>query len=96
MASDTHESVPGLKGKFPTDVRIVGLGRGATIRGQAPDFNLEFAECDIQTGDIELLTRELNLKETTLCHTGCTGGQLRERRWFNAFKTMKPGSTDGR
>ena len=44
---------------------MVGLGSGATIRGQTPDFNLEIAESDIQPEDIELLTRELNLKETT-------------------------------
>ena len=43
----------------------VGLGAGATIRGQAPDFNLEIAMSDIYSADIEMLTRELNLKETT-------------------------------
>lgn len=93
MASDTHESVPGLKGKFPSDVRIVGLGRGATIRGQAPDFNLEFAECDIQTGDIELLTRELNLKETTSATLDALAASFGKDHWFSAFKAMKPGST---
>ena len=46
-------------------MRVVGLGQGATIRGQPPDFNLEIAMSDIQPEDIELLTRELNLKETT-------------------------------
>ena len=48
--------VIGLKTKFASKVRVVGLGRGAKIRGTAPDFNLEIAESDISTADIELLT----------------------------------------
>ena len=64
-ASDTNQRIPGLKGKFPTKVRLVGLGRGSDFRGTQPDFNLEIAERDIEPGDIEMLTRELNLKETT-------------------------------
>ena len=64
-ASDTNTKVPGLRTKFPARVRMVGLGATAAIRGAAPDFNLEIAEKDIQPEDIEMLTRELNLKETT-------------------------------
>jgi len=56
-ASDTGERVIGLKTKFPARVRVVGLGHGAQIRGQTPDFNLEVAMSDIQPGDIELLTQ---------------------------------------
>jgi uncharacterized protein len=41
--SDRNVKVPGLKTKFPSQVRIVGLGRGATIRSQTPDFDLELA-----------------------------------------------------
>ena len=40
-ASDTGQRVIGLKTKFASRVRVVGLGAGATIRGTAPDFNLE-------------------------------------------------------
>jgi hypothetical protein len=93
QASDTHESVPGLKGKFPADVRIVGLGRAGSIRGQAPDFNLEFAESDIQPEDIELLTRELNLKETTSATLDALTASFGRDGWFSAFKAMKPGRT---
>ena len=64
-ASDTGKRVIGLKTKFHARVRVVGLGQGALIRGQAPDFNLEIARRDIRPADIEMLTRELNLKETT-------------------------------
>ncbi|MGB8252892.1 MAG: ATP-binding protein [Anaerolineaceae bacterium] len=93
IASDTHESVPGLRGKFPTDVRIVGLGRGATIRGNTPDFNLEFAESDLQSEDIELLTRELNLKETTPATLDALIACFGKDRWFTEFKALSPGST---
>jgi hypothetical protein len=93
QASDTHESVPGLKSKFPAQVRIIGLGRTGTIRGQAPDFNLEFAESDIQPEDIELLTRELNLKETTSATLDALAASFGRSGWFSAFKAMKPGST---
>jgi hypothetical protein len=65
VASDTGERVIGLRTRFPSRVRVVGLGQGAAIRGQAPDFNLEISESDITPEDVELLTRELNLKETT-------------------------------
>jgi uncharacterized protein len=92
QASDTHLSVPGLKGKFPTDVRIVGLGRSGTIRGQVADFNLEFGESDIQPEDIELLTRELNLKETTPATLDALVASFGRNGWFSTFKAMKPGN----
>jgi len=77
----------GLKSKFAARVRVVGLGRGATIRGAAPDFNLEIAESDISTADIELLTRELNLKETTPATLDALWDSFRND-WFSQFKTM--------
>ena len=52
-ASDTGLRVIGLKSKFASKVRVIGLGAGANIRGSAPDFNLEIAERDISTADIE-------------------------------------------
>ena len=44
---------------------MVGLGPGATIRNNTPDFNLEVAMGDITPADVEMLTRTLNLRETT-------------------------------
>ncbi len=87
-ASDTGARVVGLRTKFRGKVRVVGLGAGATIRGQVPDFNLEIPMSAIRPADIEMLTRELNLKETTpttleaLVHTFGAQG------WFKAFKEM--------
>lgn len=85
--SDTGLRVTGLKTKFASRVRVVGLGAGTTIRTNTLDFTLEIAMGDITPADIELLTRELNLKETTptTLHAlttsfGCD--------WFRRFKGM--------
>ncbi len=86
-ASDTGLRVIGLKSKFASKVRVVGLGAGAKIRGSAPDFNLEIAESDISTSDIELLARELDLKETTATTLDALWNSFK-RDWFSEFKAM--------
>jgi hypothetical protein len=91
-ASDTGKRVIGLKTKFPSRVRVVGLGQGALIRGQAPDYNLEIAMGDIQPEDIELLTRELNLKETTPTVLEALVSAFGREGWFSAFKGMENGA----
>lgn len=87
VASDTKKAVTGLKTKFKSRVNVVGLGAGATIRGQVPDFNLEIAMSDISSSDIEMLTRELNLKETTPTTLNALWTSFREE-WFKRFKEM--------
>ncbi len=86
-ASDTGLRLTGLKTKFASRVRVVGLGAGTTIRGTAPDFNLEIAMGDITPADIELLTRELNLKETTPTTLHALTVSY-GREWFRHFKEM--------
>ena len=68
-------------------MQIVGLGGGARIRGQVPDFNLEIAMSNIDSADIELLTRELNLKETTPTTLNALEKSFGEN-WFSRFKAM--------
>jgi DNA helicase HerA-like ATPase len=92
IATDTGETVVGLRSKFPARVRVVGLGQGAQIRGQNPDFNLEIAMGDIQPEDIELLTRELNLKETTPTTLDALVATFGRERWFAEFREMKNGA----
>jgi DNA helicase HerA-like ATPase len=87
VASDTKQAVTGLKTKFKSRVHVVGLGAGATIRGQVPDFNLELAMSDISSADIEMLTRELNLKETTPTTLNALYSSFRED-WFRRYKEM--------
>ncbi len=87
VASDTKRPVIGLKSKFKSKLRVVGLGAGGTIRGHTPDFNLELAMDDISTSDIETLSRELNLKETTPTTLNALYGSFRND-WFSSFKSM--------
>jgi len=91
-ASDTGLRVIGLKTKYPSRLRVVGLGQGAQIRGQVPDFNLEIAMGDIQPEDIEMLTRELNLKETTPTTLDGLISTFGRERWFSEFRQMKLGA----
>jgi hypothetical protein len=91
-ASDTGQRVIGLKTKFSSRVRVVGLGQGALIRGQSPDFNLEIAMTDIRPEDIELLTRELNLKETTPTTLEALVSSFGMENWFSTFREMRSGA----
>jgi energy-coupling factor transporter ATP-binding protein EcfA2 len=91
-ASDTHSAVIGLKTKFSSRVRVIALGAGSLIRGLAPDFTLEIDERDIQPGDIEMLIRELNLKETTPTTLDALVSEFGPGGWFRAFREMKVGS----
>jgi len=90
-ASDTHTAVIGLKTMFSSQVRVVALGAGSLIRGLAPDFTLEIDERDIQPGDIEMLSRELNLKETTPTTLDALVSEFGPNGWFRAFREMKIG-----
>jgi DNA helicase HerA-like ATPase len=92
ISSDDNKRVIGLKTKYPSRLRVVGLGKGALIRGQAPDFNLELAESDLQPEDIEMLTRELNLKETTPTTLEALVSTFGRRNWFTAFREMRNGA----
>ncbi len=86
-ASDSGLRVTGLKTKFASKVKVVGLGGGAKIRGNVPDFNLEISESDVATSDIELLSRELDLKETTATTLEALWNSFK-RDWFSEFKAM--------
>ncbi len=92
-ASDSGDIVPGLKKKFTSRVRVVGLGAGSLIRGTQPDFNLDIAYSDIRPEDIELLTRELNLKETTPTTLDALVSSFGAANWLSEFRTMKTGLT---
>jgi hypothetical protein len=87
-ASDTGMRVVGLKSKFQSKVQVVGIGQGTLIRGQQPDFNLEIARKDILPADIEMLTRELNLKETTPTTLDALWSDFGSG-WFSHFMEMR-------
>jgi len=87
-ASDTNRRVIGLRTRFPSRVSVVGLGEGARIRGQSPDFNLEIPMAAIRPADIEMLTRELNLRDTTPTTLEALVTSFGQDGWFAAFKRM--------
>jgi uncharacterized protein len=91
-ASDTGERVIGLKTKFSSRVRVVGLGQSALIRGKTSDFNLEIAMKDIRPTDVELLARELNLRDTTPTTLDALVKTFGPEKWFQTFKEMKVGA----
>jgi hypothetical protein len=88
-ASDTNQRVPGLKSKFGAHVRLTGLGRNSSIRSQIPDFHLEIAQKDIQPADIEMLSRTLNLKETTPTTLSALVQEFGHEHWFKEFMDMR-------
>ena len=92
LASDTKISVPGLRSKFRSKVRVVGLGADTMVRNQPVDFTLELAQSDITPGDIDLLTRELDLKDTTPVTMQALISSFGQKGWFQAFKNMKIGT----
>lgn len=91
-ASDTGQMVKGLKTLFPARVRVAGLGRKSTIRGKAPDFAIEIGMREIRPVDIELLTTELNLKETTPTTLEALVTSFGAENWFREFRQMENGA----
>lgn len=92
-SSDTGKSVPGLKNKFCQRVKVCALGSSTTIQGNQPDFNLVFEYSDISTADIEMLMRELNLRETTPTTLAALENSFKQN-WFETFKNMNEFSED--
>jgi DNA helicase HerA-like ATPase len=87
-SSDTNQKVAGLRTKFPLKVKVVGLGAGSTIRGKSADFNLQLAESDISPEDVLMLSRELNLRETTSSTLDALTHHF-GRNWFHEFMQLK-------
>jgi len=87
IASDTKARVIGLKTKFRSRVQVVGLGAGATIRGQVPSFHLEIPMSEIHTADVETLIRELNLRVTSPTVLSALFSTFRAG-WFPKFRAM--------
>ena len=72
--------------------QIVGLGADAKIRGEVPDFNLVLSYSDIASDDILLLSRELDLRDTTPTTLEALVQSFGHYGWFKAFSNMKTDS----
>ena len=89
-SSDTGAAVPGLKGKFSSKVRLVGLGLDSSFHGRQPDFTLEIAHSDITPDDVLLLAKTLNLTDASGILLDALQTRYREN-WFSTFMDMKSG-----
>jgi len=92
IASDTDKRVAGLQSKFGGRVLVVGLGKGTMIRGRRPDLDLVISEQDITPEDILMLTRTLNLRETTATTLDALYHDF-GKNWLTEFRKMKVGAT---
>ncbi len=91
--TDRLVTVRGLRTLFGSKVQVAALGKGAMVRGKTPDFTLEIALSDFQTGDIELLGDALNLTDTA----GVTLNALFRAfgpSWFAEFMKLEPGAVE--
>ncbi len=93
IASDTNKRVVGLQTKFGSKVFVVGLGKNATIRGQRPDLDLQISQRDIEPEDILLLSRTLNLRDTTATTLHALYSSFGDR-WLTEFSKMRVGATE--
>lgn len=83
--------VIGLKSKFKQQVETYGLGTGSMING-AKAVDLLISQRDIQSEDILLLTKELNLRETSSSTIAALTREQGEN-WFSFFMGLIPGKS---
>jgi DNA helicase HerA-like ATPase len=91
--TDNGKTVVGLKSKFSSRVRVVGLGKGTIINEQNPDFHLEVAMEDIQPSDIEMLWQQLNLTETAPTVLSGLVKEFGRKKWLSEFLALESGKT---
>ena len=92
---DTGVMVPGLKDRLGNKVKVCALGRGTAIRKQKTDFDLVLEKREIMPEDVEMLSRELNLKETTSTTLSALVRSFGVQNWFAAFMNMNTGDGEG-
>ena len=86
---DDAKRIIGLKSKFKQSVEAYGLGAGSMVNGEKA-IDLLISQKDIQQEDILLLSKELNLRETT---SSTLAALVREqgKNWFSFFMGLVPG-----
>jgi hypothetical protein len=93
LDTDNQKNVRGLRSLFGTKVQVAALGKGATVGGKTPDFTLEIALSDFQTGDIELLGDALNLTDTASVTLNALFRAFGST-WFAEFMKLEPGAVE--
>ncbi|MCA9957017.1 MAG: ATP-binding protein, partial [Anaerolineales bacterium] len=83
--TDRMVTVRGLRSLFGSSkVQVAALGKGALVRGKSPDFTLEIAFSEIEISDIEMLSSELKLTDTSQSTLNALFRSFRED-WFVKF-----------
>ena len=95
ISPDTRIQVPGLKQKLSDRVKVCGLGTGTMINGHKPDFDLVLEYSDITPEDVLMLTRELNLRDTTQTTLAALERSFGKENWFRSFMELKNGEGEG-
>jgi hypothetical protein len=95
ISPDTDIKAPGLCEKMKKRVKSCALGASAKIAGNQPDFDLVLEYSDILPSDIEMLTRELNLRETTPATLSALVQSFGMNKWFESFKNLTMGEGEG-
>ena len=93
LDSDNDVNVLGLKSLFGSKVQVAGLGAGARVRGNSPDFTLEIAYEDFTSDDMALLASALKLTDVAsvvLSALVRTYG----KDWLANYMRLKPGLTE--
>ena len=94
VSPDTHIQVPGLKDKLGSRVKVCALGTGAMTRGIRPDFDLMIEYSDVTPEDVLMLSRELNLRDTTATTLAALEREFKEN-WLHEFMELKSGDGEG-
>ncbi len=92
LDSDQGGTVRGLRDLFGEKVQVAALGKGATVRGQNPDFTLELALDDFEVSDISFLASTLKLTDTAASTLNALARSF-GRGWFARFMGLEPGVT---
>ena len=92
---DTKKKVPGLKNKLPSRVKVCALGSGTKIGGMQPDFDLMIEYSDVSPEDVLMLSRELNLRETTATTLFALQRSFGRDRWLQSFMELTGGEGEG-
>lgn len=94
-SGNSGKQVPGLKQKLPNRVKVCALGKGGRINGFLPDFDLMIEYSDITTADVLMLTRELNLRETTATTLFALERYFGPDKWLKSFMELRTGAGEG-
>lgn len=95
ISPDNHTQVPGLKNKMPDRVKVCSLGSGSRVSGNHPDYDLMLEYSDVTPEDVMMLTRTLNLRDTTATTLFALEKSFGRERWLQSFMELKTGIGEG-